>query len=41
MWRESLSKQATLMDNVNRIRDQVKQKSNELGEKVVRMEAQV
>jgi len=41
MWRESLSKQTTLMDTVNRMRDQVKQKSNEVGEKVVRLETLV
>ena len=38
MWRESLSKQATLMESVSRVRDQVKQKATELSEKVLRIE---
>ena len=38
MWRESLSKQATIMDTLTRLREQVKQKGAETAEKVVRLE---
>ena len=38
MWRESLSKQATIMDTLTRLREQVKQKGAESAEKVVRLE---
>lgn len=41
MWRESLSKQATMMDNITRLKDQMKLKQSEAAETIVHLQGKL
>lgn len=41
MWRESLSKQSTMMDNISRLKDQWKVKQMEMAETTVHLQGRL